>query len=385
MRIDLPHLVWYELQLRPQPSYSLTAHEPNATKGDIVKHNFGKHIVTAGALSLLAAGIGRAADQQTQAFLGVFVETSQMRMAGMPVRQMPKLPPGITLPPQALAAFGGAPSRKLTVRLWTPGIAPDDATASLAIPDGLKLGPKLDLDLYRPKPEEGTVGGPGKAGPGGGDAELIIKRYWGSSETVRPGQPEVVDFKGLNDDQKAAMRQKSTQVQSGSSQYYYKPDWTTGYWPTGKQPGSIAADAVLAGHYALTSSYSGNVAIDVPDNVNFLDGIEITSPSLDQMVPLDKAMLFHWKSIPNALGLHAQIVGMIQNPRTIIMWTSSEIKTDIGMSMDYLQMSEVRDLVGKTVFMPGDKADVAVPAGIFDGCDFCAFDDNGGLRPRHST
>jgi hypothetical protein len=290
-------------------------------------------------------------------------------MAGMPVRAMPKLPPGVTLP-QALAAFGGAPSRKLTVRLWTPGIAADDATASLAIPDGLKLGPKLDLDLYRPKPEEGTTGGkPGSPGSPPADTELIIKRYWGSSETVKPGQPEVVDFKGLTEDQKTAMRQKSAVAQQGASSYFYKPDWTTGYWPTGKQPGTIQADAVLTGHYALTSSYSGNVAIDVPETVNFLDGIEITSPSLDQTVPLDKAMLFHWKAIPNALGLHAQITGIIQNPRTIIMWTSSEIKTDMGMSMDYLQMSEVRDLVGKTVFMPGDKMEVAVPAGIFDGCD----------------
>jgi hypothetical protein len=292
-----------------------------------------------------------------------------MRMAGMPVRKMPNLPPGIKLPPAALAAFG-TPSRKLTVRLWTPGIAPDDASASLAIPEGLKLGAKLDLELYRPKPAEGAGGGGGQPGsPGGADREFIIKRYWGSSETVKPGQPEVVDFKGLNDDHKAAMRQRSAQVQQSNS-YFYKPDWTTGYWPTGQQPGNIEPDAALVGHYALTSSYSGNVAIDVPETVNFLDPIDMTSPDLGQSVPLDKAMLFHWKNIPNALGLHAMVTGFIKDKNTIIIWTSSEIKTDIGMSMDYLQMSEVKDFVGKTIFMPGDKTDVAVPAGIFDGCDF---------------
>ena len=338
-----------------------------------MKQLFTKHLVMISALTLLTAGVGRATDQQTQAFLGVFAETSQNRMAGM---AMPKIniPDNPNIPPEIrarLAGMGGGPQRKLTVRLWTPGIAPDDATASLEIPDGLKLGQKLDLDLYRPKPVEGAASGVEQPGtPASIDTDFVIKRYWGSSETVKPGQPDVVSIKDLTGDQKAAMRQKSMQAQqAASSSYFYKPDWTTGYWPKDRQPGTIAAGASLVGHYALTSSYSGNVAIDVPETVNFLDAIEMTSPQLDQVVPLDKAMLFRWKNVPNALGFHATITGFMREKKTMIIWTSSEIKTDVGMSMDYLQMSEVKDLVAKTVFMSGDRVDVAVPAGIFDGCD----------------
>lgn len=327
-----------------------------------------KHLSTIAALSVFATGLCAAADEQ-QAFLGVFVETTQMKMAGVAMPKIPDLPPGVNLPPQVLAKLKGfgAPQRKLTVRLWSPGIAPEGATAALSVPDGLKLGEKLDLDLFRPKPEEaGATGGPAGA-PGSIDPEFVIKRYWGSSETVKPGQPEVIEFKGLNNEQKAMMREKTAQARNQGS-YYYKPNWTTGYWPTQNQAGAVDPAAVLTGHYALTSSYTGNVEIDVPANVNFLDPIEMTSPQLEQIVPLDKAILFRWKNVPNALGFHASITG-IMGKKTIIMWSSSEVRTDVGMATDYLQMSEVKDFVQKTVFMPGDRVEVAVPAGIFDGCD----------------
>lgn len=330
-----------------------------------------KRLTTAVALLALSAGVSQAADDSQQAFLGIFAETSVMKMAGMKTPEIPQLPPGIKLPPQAQQALAQfAPQRKLTVRLWSPGIAPDDATASLAVPDGLKQGPKLDLSLYRPKPEEGTVEDNGTPGaPGNIDAEMTIKQYWGSSATVRPGQPEVIEFKGLTKEQQAVMRKQSSQARKGVSSYFYKPNWTTGYWPTEKQPGLLDPDAALEGHYALTSSYTGNVAIDVPAKVNILDPISITEPSLEQKVPLEKAIHFRWKPVSNALGYYATIFGMIQKSKTIIIWSSSEIKPRMGFMYDYLQMSEVADYVKQTMFMPGEAVEVTVPEAIFKDCD----------------
>jgi len=331
-----------------------------------------KHITTAVALLALSAGVSQAADDSQQAFLGIFAETSVMKMVGMKKPDLPpgfKLPPGVKLPPEAAALLAGsAPQRKLSVRLWSPGIAPEGATASLAVPEGLKQGPKLDLELYRPKPEEGADTGtdtPGK--PGNIDMSMTIKQYWGSSATVRPGQPEVIEFKGLSKEQQGEMRRQSSRASQGNS-YFYKPNWTTGYWPTGKQPGMIDPEAVLEGHYALTSSYTGNVAIDVPAKVTLMDPIEMTSPPLEQKIPLENAIRFRWKAIPNALGYHATIFGMI-GTKTIIMWDSSEIKPRMGFMYDYLQMSEVADFVKQTMFMAGDTVEVTVPEAIFKDCD----------------
>ncbi|MGG7382431.1 hypothetical protein ACQ7B2_27995, partial [Escherichia coli] len=65
------------------------------------------------------------------------------------LKSIPNIPgmPKIKLP--------GQPSRALTVRLWSPGIAPADATATLAIPAGLKLGQRLNLSIYRPSGSTG--------------------------------------------------------------------------------------------------------------------------------------------------------------------------------------------------------------------------------------
>lgn len=338
---------------------------------------------------LLAAGLPSPTSQPVRvpdpAFLGVFAETAVMKMAGMPAMpdmpDMPdlsdvKLPGGIKLPgglklpggggggAQAGMMMMGRPQRKLEVRLWSPGLAPADATASLAIPKGLKLGDKLDLALYRPKAEEATTGG---GAPGGMETDFTIKRYWGSSPTVKDGQPEVIRFDGLTPEQKAVLREQARRPEAARS-YFYKPDWTTGYWPTGKGPAAIAKGAALPGHYALATTYTGNVEIDVPGKVDFLAPIEFSAPDLAELPDLGNPLAFQWKAVPNVLGYHMQIVG-IQGKNTMIIWSSSEIKTAPGNMTDYMQMADVLKGVKETSIMAPDRVEVTVPAAIFKDCD----------------
>jgi hypothetical protein len=198
---------------------------------------------------------------------------------------------------------------------------------------------------------------------------FTIKIYWGSSATVKPGQPKIIKFDGLTAEQRGTMQAEAKKAKDAASSYFYKPDWTTGYWPTPKQPGKIAGDAALEGNYALTTNYTGNVAIDCPANVNFLDAFDFTSPDIQAQIPLDDAIQFEWKQIPNALGLHASIFGM-EGKNTLILWSSSEVYSDMAMgSWDYLQMAEVRSFVEKTVMMKGEATSVTVPKAIFANCD----------------
>jgi hypothetical protein len=92
------------------------------------------------------------------------------------------------------------------VRLWSPGIAANDATASLAAPDGLKLAPKLDLGIYWRTAQEGATGGAAPGGTGGPTPDMTIKQYRGSCATVKPVQPEETQFGGLTPEQRAAMQ-----------------------------------------------------------------------------------------------------------------------------------------------------------------------------------
>jgi len=303
---------------------------------------------------------------EDQAYFAILAETKVGRVAGMELPDLSQLPPGFKLPPEAMM-FSGKPSRILNIRLWSPTIAPADAKASVAPPAGLGQGDLLNLELYRPKGEtsEGTI----KNFDPDSNPEFTIKIYWGSSDTVKPDQPKIIKWGGLTPEQKEAMKEHAREANANSNSYFYKPNWTTGYWPTKSQPGRIDERASLVGKYSLTTNYTGNVEIEAPSNVNFLDAIQMSSPNLDKKIDLKKAIPFEWAQITNALGLNASIIGM-EGKNTLIMWSSSEVFVEGLMGdMGFLQMAEVRDFVAKTIFMAGDRTKVTVPAGIFANAD----------------
>lgn len=330
-------------------------------------------------LAALAAASGphKGADGD-QAFLALLAETKTMRMAGMKPITMPnidlsKLPPGVKIPNMAnLGMMSGKPTRILNVRLWSPTIAPDGATASIVPPAGLKQGDKLNLELYRPTGSAETGGMGSGQGPDS-NPEFTIKIYWGSSKTVREGQPKIISFSGLTPEQKAAMKARAQQARQGANNYFYKAGWTTGYWPTSSEPGQIDDDASLVGKYSLTSSYTGNVEIEAPSNVDFLAGIKMNTPDLSQKTDFSSSLPFSWDPIPNVLGQFASIMGA-EGKNTMVFWTSSEeYSPGIMGDMGFLQMSDVRNYVANKTFMPGDQTNVDVPAGIFANADFAMF------------
>lgn len=316
------------------------------------------------ALALLVALATATFAVENQAYLGIFAETNVQRMAGMPVmRDMPK---GL---PDMGGMMSGQPLRQLNIRLWSPNLAPKDVSAYLVPPAGLKQGPKLNLDLYRPKPEKVTPATGENDEPTAEDKKFTIKIYWGSSETVQKGQPKIIKFDGMSAEQRAEAKEYAAEAQAKAQDpYYYKPNWTTGYWPTKKQPGKIADDASLVGKFELFSSYTGNIAITAPPEVNFLAPIDL-GKLLDKRVPLDKAVVLQWKQIPNLLGMHAMAMGT-EGENTLILWFSAEKYADnfMGLNWDYMQMAEVRRLVDEQVMMKGDATKAAIPIGIFKDC-----------------
>jgi hypothetical protein len=310
---------------------------------------------------LLAALASLAGAVENQAYWGMFAETSVMKMAGMPeMPEMANIPdiPGMMIP--------GRPVRTLNVRLWSPTIAPKSATASIAPPAGLKVGPQMLLELYRPK---GDKPEPVENFDPDNIPDFTIKLYWGSSATVKAGQPQVIRWADMPAEQKDAMREQARKASKNATSYFYKPNWTTGYWPTKRQKGAMAADASLVGSYVLNTNYTGGITLDVPKEVEFLAPITLSGPKLDKKIELDKALAFAWTPVPNVLGSYASVIGM-QGQNTLIMWVSSEVRVGMSEDWDYLQMATVREYVKANTFMAPDRKDVTAPAGIFKDCDF---------------
>lgn len=319
---------------------------------------------------------------QDQSYLGIFVETRQFQIAGMKPHPMPNLPPGIKLPPSVAAMMEQKPKRVLNVRLWSPTIAPDNATATVTPPSGLGID-KMDLDIYRPSAAPTGAGGGGGEGAQGERKNMTIKIYWGSSPTVQPGQPKIFTTADMTPDQARALsgRMRGMNPMGGmgsggasAGSYFYKEGWSTGYWPTQKEPGDISDTAALPGTYSLETNYVGNVSIDAPSNVDFLAPITMTSPDLGKRPNLADALAFQWNQIPNCLGQYATAFGMEQDSNTLILWSSAENYADAIMNDNgFLQMAEVQDMVQKHIFMDGNATNVTVPAGIFKAADFSMF------------
>jgi hypothetical protein len=324
-------------------------------------------------VALVALGLSVTAGyaEDDQAYFAMFAETSLTVMPGMAgmADMLKNLPAGIELPAETMAMLkGGEPTRKLDIRLWSPGIAPKDAFAWVAPPEGLKAGKRLDLEIYRPKPDE-AAGDDVTLPPGMPKfEEMTIKIYWGSSPTVKPGQPKIIKIGELTDEQRAAAETKMREA-AAQGGYFYKPDWTTAHWPTEKQPGKIDPEASLLGEFALTTNYTGNVSITAPEGVDFLEAFTLSSPTTEESPDLAEALPIEWEAIPHALGLHAGITGF-EGRNTIVMWTSSEVLPDDGMmpDMDYLEMAQVRDYVAEGFMMAGDATEATVPEGIFEKC-----------------
>ena len=315
--------------------------------------------------AIALAVMSRPAQQENQAYCAILAETTTGRLAGM---EIPQLPPGFKLPPEA-AMFMGKTTRILNMRLWSPTIAPPNSTAVVTPPAGLKQGNKLEMELYRPKPDE-TGPTSKEFDPDQKPDQFTIKVYWGSSETVRAGQPKVMTWKDMVPEDQAEVKKRAAEMQPAGS-YFYKPGWTTAYWPTKKQPGDIAADASLVGLYALLTNYTGNVEIEAPSNVNFLDPYVFSSPNLDKKIDRKKSIKLAWHPIANCLGQNAYAIGL-EGKNTMIIWSSSEVfGPHVFGDAGFMQMADVRAQVEKTEFMPGDATKVDVPAGIYANADFC--------------
>lgn len=333
------------------------------------------------AAAVLPVALAVRAEVENQAFVAFWAETRVSKNAGMPdmSAMLQNLPPEAlaNLPPEVRQMMAGGATRTLNIRLWAPLIAPPNATATVTPPAGLNQGPRLDLELYRPEPrepgevEEGEIQLPGgEIMPG----RFVIKTYWGSSPTVRPGQPDeqVIEWEAMSVEDRARLREQAEQAMAGG-EYFYKEGWTTAYWPTERQPGTIAEDDSLHGTFTVDSTYAGNVSIDVPDTVDFLAPVQLTSPDMAEGPELTEPIVFRWQPIDNVLGFFVRAMGM-KGREEMIQWFCSEVKPDEIPEDEFMQMADVRRLVQEQIMIPGNSTTVTIPAGIFEGCEFVNYE-----------
>ena len=265
---------------------------------------------------------------------------------------------GMDIPPGmgALMPPGMQGGKQMRLDLGSTRQAAGDPRAAHAIPPGLSMGsslplitPQAERAAARERDEEPEYERP--------KGRMLI--YWGCGESVRPGQPVIIDFASLNaQDAARAFRSRSISRPRGPAPGRSR---TYGSWPNQEDSKAIPAAGSLRGEHTISGNYSPEIRFSVGERHDFMDPVAFE--------PVRKtpggAYAVQWKSIPTAIGYFATAMGQGDKQNDLVTWSSSEVQEMGQVLMDYIPPAEVERLIREKVVMPPQTTECTVPAGVF--------------------
>ena len=280
------------------------------------------------------------------AYYWMSVETAGGMGMGMPAGMAGLMPPGMQ---------GG---KRMRLEIGSSRTASGEPHGAHAIPPGLAMG--QSLPLVSPVVERAPVREhdeePEFQKPKG---RMFI--YWGCGESVRPGQPVIIDFGSLNP-QDAARAFRSHHVARargpapGRNRSY-------GIWPNKEDARAVPAAASLQGEHMITANYSPEIRFSVDARRDFMEAVDFDAVRKTGA----GAYAVKWKAVPNATGYFATAFGQGEDRNDMVTWSSSETQEIGQVLMDYIAPAEVERLIREKVVMAPATTECAVPAGIFKG------------------
>ena len=238
------------------------------------------------------------------------------------------------------AMFGGQGgiSKQMDLRLTNPADIPGDYSAEHIVPEGMRIGPSLPLKGER----RGTGGGSG----GSSDTEQAegkILIYWGCSETVQKGQPEVIDLKAMSSrlsPEVVAMAQQSRKRKSGGNTGETLPPRTL-WWPYGDNAFTgIPAESSAVGDHVIKASFmKQEIRYALDQDMDFFEALNFKATSSD----LKAAIPLQWDPLSRAKGYNLNAVGA-SGDKEIVIWMAAR---------------------NKNPMLPGSQSSCTIPSGIF--------------------
>jgi len=281
----------------------------------------------------------------------VSVATHNMAIPGMSQGEMSGLQ-GMILGKVA----GVGPKKTLLLQLGAPGNPPASPEAAHDIPPGMEMGKSLPLLIpEREKPVRGEEPQEGK--PEKPKVRMLF--YWGCGETVRPGQPRVLDTGKMSmADFGRAMAGRTGSVQAPPSP---RSGWAYAQWPNEKDQKEVPKSASLAGDHFIHGNYTPDIRFAVGERHDFMAPVEFTSVKGG----LADSIAFEWKAIPTAIGYFAMAIGHSEKTGETILWSSSDAQEPGFGLMGYLPPADVSRFIREKVVMGPEVTRCAIPRGIF--------------------
>ncbi|NDP38917.1 MAG: hypothetical protein GZ093_09250 [Rhodoferax sp.] len=297
-----------------------------------------------------------------------WMDVATMSMAGMD--EMPDLPDmgalgglmgGMTgMPGMGGVSFGATrgmmPGRWLDLAVVTQR-KPAGTEATQTIPAGQNMGPSL---LLLPVQAQPSARQPGRESvddmPERPKGRILF--YWGCSETVRPGQPRVLDFAKTEAPDYGKFMMGRAVRDSGAKA-------TPGHavWPNEKQRQKVPASASLTGQHALSGEgLPASFKFAVGQAQDFMPKLALSTQGSGA-----SATQVSWPGLPTARAYFLNAMSGSDNAgeAEMVIWSSSDVPEPGWGLMDYASNANVDQWLKEKVLLPASQTRCAIPAGIF--------------------
>lgn len=251
------------------------------------------------------------------------------------------------------ATKGMTPGRWLDLAVSTQR-KPAGTTATQTIPPGLNLG--TSLTLLPPEPVAKSTAPQGRD-PEEGVPEQPKGRillYWGCGDTVRAGQPKVIDFATAKpEDYAQFMRGRATRERGATA----APG--NAIWPNTQNKQKVPQGASLVGDHKVAGD-------GIPASLQFSIG-----QVQDFMPPLALAATgggagatsVAWPAQPQARAYFLNAMGGSEGE--MVLWSSAETAEPGWGLMDYIGTANIDLWLADKTLLPTSQTQCAIPAGIF--------------------
>lgn len=232
---------------------------------------------------------------------------------------------------------------------------PNLAEAMQSVPKASKLDP--ELKLVSPKQK--------KAAPRDDD-EVIpeqferpkgkIYLYWGCGDTVRAGQPRVLDMAKASPSDYAKFFVGRRATQRGAHLANGRP-----VWPNEQDDRLVPKGASLVGEHGFQGQgVPADFRFNLGPNQDIMPAIDLKQRDLGGATRLE------WKGLPTARGYFISAMGARSgSDMEMVFWSSSELP-DTGTGLvDYQTNAAVDRWLKEKVLLSPDARDCTVPKGVF--------------------
>ncbi len=256
------------------------------------------------------------------------------------------------------ATRGMMPGRWLDLAVKTQR-KPQGTEATQSIPPGQAMGTSLVLLPVKAQAQPDTSGQARDSvdePPQQPKGRILF--YWGCSDTVRPGQPRVLDFAktGVQDYGKFMMgratRDTGAQAIPGHA-----------VWPNELHRQKVPAEASLVGLHAVSGEgLPASLQWSMPALQDFMPKLAIATQGGGAA-----ATALNWPALNSARAyfLNAMSGSDDAGETEMVIWSSSELPEPGWGLMDYASNANVDQWLKEKVLLPASQTRCAIPAGIF--------------------